>query len=259
MKKAYFGIAVMIVVLVGIVGPIASTFAQDAAPAAEGDAQGTEAKAEEAAAQNLTFAQLIKQGGVTMIPLGLMSVAMFYFIIRNILLLREKQLLRADLRTEIEEKLARRDVAGVREICQANPSLMTSVLDGGLERISESDEDITHVMEAIEEAGNEQMVTFMKPINYLSIIGGTAPMLGLLGTVSGMIKAFQSIAAGGMGKPEVLAGNIGEALITTATGLIIAIPAMIAYFVFKNNFIKSMSSMGRMVGHFMNVYRNAKR
>ena len=69
-------------------------------------------------------------------------------------------------------------------------------------------------------------------------------MLGLLGTVSGMIKAFSIISQGGMGDPGKLAGSIGEALVTTATGLVIAIPAMIAYFIFKNNFIKSMSSMG---------------
>ena len=80
-------------------------------------------------------------------------------------------------------------------------------------------------------------------------------MLGLLGTVSGMIKAFSIISQGGMGDPGKLAGSIGEALVTTATGLVIAIPAMIAYFIFKNNFIKSMSSMGRLIGHFMNLYR----
>jgi len=206
--------------------------------------------------QTMTIADMLKQGGWAMWPLGAFSVATLFFIVRNTLLLRPKTLLRADLKPEIEAKISIRDLAGVREICQNNPSLMTSVLDAGLERISESDFDPAHVMEAIEEAGNEQMVSFMKPINYLSIIGGTAPMLGLLGTVSGMIKAFQTIAAGGMGKPELLAGNIGEALITTAAGLIIAIPAMIGYFIFKNNFIKHMSTMGRMVGHFMNVYRN---
>ena len=58
-----------------------------------------------------------------------------------------------------------------------------------------------------------------------------------------------------MGDPGKLAGSIGEALVTTATGLVIAIPAMIAYFIFKNNFIKSMSSMGRLIGHFINLYR----
>lgn len=248
MKKSYFKTTMMMLMLVMFVGVLVSANAQDAV-----------AGAEEAAVQKTTFMELLKQGGWTMWPLGFFSSAVLYFIIRNMMLLRPKNLLRADLKEEIESKLAANNVAGVREICQNNPSLMTSVLDAGLERISEDDFDAAHVAEAIEEAGNEQMVTFMKPINYLSIIGGTAPMLGLLGTVSGMIKAFQTIAAGGMGKPELLAGNIGEALITTATGLIIAIPAMIAYFIFKNNFIKHMSTMGRMVSHFLSVYRNAVR
>jgi biopolymer transport protein ExbB len=207
--------------------------------------------------KTVTFGEMWRVGGWCMWPLGVCSVAATYFVIRNILMLRTKNLLRADLKPEIEKLLAQRDIKGVRELCQNSPSLMTSVLEAGLERVSENDFDPAHVMEAIEEAGNEQMVTFMRPINYLSMIGSVAPMLGLLGTVSGMIKAFANISAGGMGKPELLAGNIGEALITTAAGLIIAIPAMTAYFIFKNNFIKNMSTMGRMVGHFMNVYRNS--
>lgn len=247
MKKSYVAIALMSLILFGIFVPLFTAHAQEAAPAAAA-----------AGVESMTLLQMWKVGGWCMWPLGAFSMAMLYFITRNGLLLRPKNLLRADLKPEIEEKLAKRDIQGVREICQNNPSLMTSVLDAGLERITESDSDLSHISEAIEEAGNEQMVTFMKPINYLSIIGGTAPMVGLLGTVSGMIKAFQSIAAGGMGKPEVLAGNIGEALITTAAGLIIAIPAMIFYFIFKNNFIKHMSTMGRMVSHFMSVYRNAR-
>lgn len=74
-------------------------------------------------------------------------------------------------------------------------------------------------------------------IQYLNVIAATSPMVGLLGTVSGMISAFQTIAAGGMGKPELLAGDIGEALVTTATGLVIGIPAMVAYFVMRNRML----------------------
>ena len=248
MKKATLKMGVSIVLLLGIAGVLASVQAQEAAavPAA-------------AASEGLTVGEMLKQGGWAMWPLGLFSSAMLFFIIRNAMLLRAQSLLREDLKEALEEKLAQADVNGAREVCESNPSLMTSVLDAGLERISENDFDPAHVNEAIEDAGNEQLVGYMKSINYLSIIGATAPMLGLLGTVSGMIKAFQTMASGGMGKPELLAGNIGEALITTATGLIIAIPAMISYFVFKNNFIKNMSTMGRMVSHFMAVYRNALR
>ena len=251
MKKGYLGVVAMLVLFVGILMPIATTLAQETGTApAEGQAE---------VARSITLGSLVKQGGPFMYPLGLFSVAMFYFIIRNAMLLREKNMLREDLKTQIEDLMSQRNVSGIRQLCADNDSLLTAVLDAGMERISEEHEyDAPHVMEAIEEAGNEQMVTFMKPINVLSIIGGTAPMLGLLGTVSGMMKAFQTIAAGNMGNPERLAGDIGEALITTATGLMIAIPAMIAYFVFKNNFIKSMSTMGRLVGHYLNIYRYAK-
>lgn len=249
MKKSFFKIIILLAVTVFAIGFLTDVCAQDAAAA---KAAGVEQ------VKQMTFAEMWRVGGWCMWPLGAFSIMMFYFIIRNSMLLRQTVLLRADLKPELEGKLAAGDVQGAREICQANPSLMTSVLDAGLERITENDFDAAHVAEAVEEAGNEQMVSFMKPINYLSVLAGTAPMVGLLGTVSGMIKAFQTIAAGGMGKPELLAGNIGEALITTAAGLIIAIPAMFSYFIFKNNFIKSMSTMGRMISHFISVYRRSR-
>ena len=250
MKKATILIAVMLVGLMGIFVVPAARAQDTIAPTEETVTEETE---------KISLGGMLKQGGWAMYPLGLMSMAMLFFIVQNILLLRQKNLLRPDLKEELEVAIGNRDIAAARTICGENPSLMTSVLDAGLERVMENDVDPSHITEAIEEAGNEQMVTFMKPVNYLSIIGGTSPMLGLLGTVSGMIKAIQTIAGGGMGKPELLAGNIGEALITTATGLIIAIPAMICYFVFKNNFIKNMSTMGRMVSHFMSVHRNAQK
>jgi biopolymer transport protein ExbB len=69
----------------------------------------------------------------------------------------------------------------------------------------------------------------------LSLFASISPMIGLLGTVSGMIGAFGKIGLGGMGRPEQLAENIKEALFTTAAGLMIAIPAIFAFFLFRNN------------------------
>ena len=245
MKKSIWTIGAMTMLLLTAAGLMWTVQAQEVAadPAA-------------AVKEGLTVWGMLKQGGWAMWPLGLFSSAMLFFIIRNAMLLRTKNLLKADLKPALEECLSKGDISAARQICNENASLMTSVLDAGLERISENDFDPVHVNEAIEDSGNEQLVSYMKSINYLSIIGATAPMLGLLGTVSGMIKAFQTISTSGV-RPEQLAGNIGEALITTATGLIIAIPAMISYFIFKNNFIKTMSTMGRLVSHFMAVYRNA--
>ena len=207
---------------------------------------------------SITLKDLVIQGGWAMWPLGIFSIILLYFIIRNTILLRENEMLRPDLSNKIEKCLSDNDIKSARVICSKNESLITSVLDAGLKRLDEENiNDLSQVMDAIEDAGNEQMVIYMKPINYLSIIGSTAPMLGLLGTVSGMIKAFSIISQGGMGDPGKLAGSIGEALVTTATGLVIAIPAMIAYFIFKNNFIKTMSTMGIKVTDLINIYRKS--
>ena len=75
-------------------------------------------------------------------------------------------------------------------------------------------------------------------------------MVGLLGTVSGMVKAFRNIAAQGLGKPELLANNISEALVTTATGLLIAIPALMAYFYFKNKYTAASAGIYEHIGSF---------
>jgi len=111
----------------------------------------------------------------------------------------------------------------------------------------------------MEEASVHEVTAGLKPINYLSIIAQIAPMLGLLGTVSGMIKAFQKIGMGGMGKPELLAADIGEAMVTTATGLIIGIPAMFFYFYLKTRFMSNVSEMSRLLGNLCHQLVSAAR
>jgi biopolymer transport protein ExbB len=93
----------------------------------------------------------------------------------------------------------------------------------------------------------EQNLKFRTP----NVVATVAPMIGLLGTVSGMIGAFQTISSGGMGRPELLAGDIGEALITTATGLVIGIPAMIAYFIFRNRLSNRMIEILQTATHLV--------
>jgi biopolymer transport protein ExbB len=204
--------------------------------------------------EKTTLMTLILQGGWAMIPLGLMSVAMIYFIVQNGLALREKVLLRPDLMPDFINLMKDKKIVEAHALCKENETLFTYVFGAGLERCSANRAvNYEKVKEAIEEASTEEVAAYMKPIDYLSIIGATAPMLGLLGTVSGMIKAFQTIGQVGMGKPQDLAGNIGEALITTATGLIIAIPAMLCYYYFRNSFIKSTASMGRSIGALLDT------
>jgi biopolymer transport protein ExbB len=218
-------------------------------------AMAAEAGAEAAASvEKTTLWMMIRQGGWAMIPLGLLSMAMVYFIVQNFLALREKTLLRPDLIPEFIELMKEKKIVEAHSLCKENETLFTYVFQAGLERCSVNREvNFEKVKEGIGEASTEEITTYMKPIDYLSIIGAVAPMVGLLGTVSGMIKAFQTIGAQGMGKPEALAGNIGEALVTTATGLIVAIPAMLFYYYFRNSFIKSTATLGRNIGGLLDT------
>jgi len=233
-----------------VIGPYA--FAQEAAEAAAPEAAGP-------TVEKTTLMQMIKQGGWSMYPLGLFSVGMVFFIVQNALSLREKVLLRPDLMPDFIQLMKDKKVIEAHTLCKENETLFTYVFAAGLERCSTTgDINFTKVKEAIEEASTEEVTQYMKAVDYLSIIGATAPMLGLLGTVSGMIKAFQTIGSKGMGKPEELAGNIGEALVTTATGLIIAIPCMLAYYYFRNNFIKSTATLGRNIGAMLDTLESGE-
>ena len=208
--------------------------------------------AQEAVAEGgdkLTFLDLIVQGGWAMIPLGLLSMGMIFFIVQNFVSLRKKTLLHTEMMPEFLDMMVKGDALPALEHCRENPTMFTLVFGAGLEGCIEDDEiNYNKVRESVEEATTEQMTQLMKPIDYLSIIGAIAPMMGLLGTVSGMIKAFQTMGTQGMGKPELLAGNIGEALITTATGLIVAIPAMLFFFYFKKSFNNTLAILGRNLG-----------
>ena len=233
-----------------MMGPLA--FAQDATETAD---VPTGAQVEKT-----TLWDMIKQGGWSMYPLGLFSVGMIYFIVQNGLGTREKVLLRPDLMPDFIQLMKDKKVVEAHSLCKENETLFTYVFAAGLERCSTTGGEINFgkVKEAIEEASTEEVTKYMKPIDYLSILGATAPMLGLLGTVSGMIKAFQTIGTQGMGDPAQLAGNIGEALVTTATGLIIAIPAMLFYYFFRNNFIKSTATCGRQIGALLDTLESGE-
>jgi len=235
------------ILLLTLLGPFPAVLAQDASP------DQPKVSSQE---KRLTLGQLIARGGLTMFPLGLFSIAVVALVIRNQMTLKEAVLLPADASPQLANFLEVGHIEEAREYCSINRSLLTDTFAAGLERAASGTATVEVVKEAIEDAGTEQMLSLMRPINYLSIIGAVAPMLGLLGTVSGMIKAFQTISVGGMGKPELLAQNIGEALVTTATGLIIAIPAMLFYFYFKNNFMKTMASLGRQTGALVEILRS---
>jgi len=197
----------------------------------------------------MTLWQFWTVGGWCMWPLGAVNVASVALIVYGFLWVRDRKMLLPELIPGIQESLAHLRIDEATATCTQNPSMMTNVLHAGLQRISGGVLDVPAMEKAMEEASVEETQAGLRMINYISVSAQIAPMLGLLGTVSGMIKAFQKIGRGAMGKPELLANDIGEALITTAYGLIIGIPAMVFYFYLKSRYTANITRMGRLLGN----------
>lgn len=203
---------------------------------------------EEALPPKKTLIDQYKTGGWAMYPLTLFSIAGFGLIIYNFMAIRPQLILNPEATGEIDSALETLDIEKAKSICAESPSPATNIIAAGLNRVNTNSYDPEPVKEAIEEASSEELAGPFILINYLSVIGSLAPMIGLLGTVSGMVKAFNVIEAEGAGSAQALAGNISEALITTASGMIVGIPAMFFFFFFKNRYGKITSRVARVVG-----------
>lgn len=168
--------------------------------------------------------ETILSGGSVMIVLGVFSVTSLALIIRLALLLaRESKALR-EIAEEIHSTREHGDLKWLETYCEEKVNYGTRIVSKALNRAGSP---YIVVKESLEEAGLRETTYIRKDTGYLNLIGILSPLLGLLGTVFGMMESFNVIAfQEGMGKPELLAAGIAKALVTTAAGLLIAIPAM---------------------------------
>ena len=197
-----------------------------------------------AAPPSMSLWDLLVQGGWAMWPLGLCSLVMFFLIYLTWRETLRPRFVPDALLPQIKAALAARDVAAARHMMSDSRTVLARAMLPALQRARPSAPDAgkAHIEANLAETLEVEDGSIGQWINYLNVVATVAPMIGLLGTVSGMIGAFQTISTGGMGRPELLAGDIGEALITTAAGLIIGIPAMVAYFVMRNRLANQMSA-----------------
>lgn len=196
-----------------------------------------------------TLLSTFKQGGIAMYPLLLFSVATVWLTIYNAISIREKAIVDPEfVHNTIIPELQSLDLHKARDLCEKSEIPTVKVLHCGLETTKTGHFTEAKMEQAFNDAASLELSKPLMFINYLQVIASVSPMIGLLGTVSGMVKAFRTIAQQGMGRPELLADNISEALVTTASGLIVAIPALLAYFFFKNKYAKIASGISLLLG-----------
>jgi biopolymer transport protein ExbB len=175
--------------------------------------------------------EFLVKGGPVMIPLLFCSVLALAIIVERCLSLRRRRLLKYDVLQRIEELLRDRKIPEASTLCKRYPSAMTRIL---LAAILNHDKSRQEIKEIIQDAGRQELPVLERFLTILGTIASISVLLGLLGTVIGMIRTFNVIAALGYGQPEALAGGISEALIATATGLAIAIPTLVFYNLFTS-------------------------
>jgi len=161
-----------------------------------------------------------------MYPIVFCSVVALAIFLERLWALRWKQIIPEEFIRNVEGLLKKRKISEAISLCKSDMSSTAKIFLAGLKNTQNG---IWLVKEAIEQSGNREGTILEKNVGVLSTIANLTPLLGLLGTVSGMIKTFNAISVQGIGDPAPLAEGIAEALITTAAGLCIAIPTLVCY------------------------------
>ncbi|MFT7668471.1 MAG: biopolymer transport protein ExbB [Planctomycetota bacterium] len=188
--------------------------------------------------------------GILIIVLSIVALAV---IIENFVTLTRDKLAPPDLIDEVQALFDEGQYQEAMELCENEPCFFTRIAGAGIAKIGHQFEVINI---SISEMGDEEAIRLHQKIGWLALIANVAPMMGLLGTVGGMIKAFNVIASsGGQANPAELAGGISEALLTTMLGLIVAIPTSASFAFLRNRLVKTVIEVGAIIEDLFERFR----
>ena len=210
------------VALVALMFLTAAVQAQSASPAGSPAAPAVEKR---------SMLHTIIEGGWVMIPIALCSIFTVYLIGDGVARTAPNKLSPPDDTRAVQDLFRQGDYVGAYNYCKSHPSPMTNVVRVGVSYLGDG-KNMTET--AMSEELAKENSHLQTKLSYLSVIGVCTPMIGLLGTVTGMMSAFSTLGSSGIGDPSKLAGAIGEVLVATASGLFIAIPAFGAFYYLRN-------------------------
>jgi biopolymer transport protein ExbB len=198
--------------------------------------------------------ELIQKGGVVMYPIILCSVLTVAIFLEKLWSLRTSKIISEKFLKEVENFIRNGKYNEAIALCSASNTSIARIIFSGLKRLGKP---IEFIKEAVEEQGRQEAVLLDKYLTTLGTISGVSPLLGLLGTVTGMIKTFNVLAISKrLGDPGMLSAGISEALITTAAGLIVAIPSFVLYKYFSSKVDKLIVKMEAISLEFIEMLRS---
>ena len=187
------------------------------------------------------------KGGPVMWPLLILSVLAVVVVVWRWLALRAATRNAGSLMAALRERLLAHDMKGAVAACDAHPGSVANIVRAGLLRVGRSKDEVEL---ALQDASAHELMVLERGLPVLATVAMIAPLLGFLGTVTGMINSFDALAAVGLNNPAAVASGISEALITTAAGLMIAIPVQMAYNYFLvrvNGSVREMEAAANLV------------
>jgi biopolymer transport protein ExbB len=206
------------------------------------------------AVKETNFLEILAKGGIMMYPLGLMSVITVLLILIFLLTVRRNAIVSDYFMNHVETMIRKRDYLGLSALSHRRNECMARITQKTLDFMSANPgASIENVREIAQAEGSHQAGLLTSRVTYLADIGAIAPMVGLLGTVFGMIEAFFQISSGAVpGVREMgLAEGVSKALIATAGGLAISIPALVFYSIFRGRVQKYVSELEAAATHFV--------
>ena len=201
-----------------------------------------------------SFLDILQLGGFTMYILLICSIVTVTAIVERLMYFKKKSRIRyVDIMRPLAEALSRNDLARARALCEKEDTPFANVAGAGLKAADKSREKIANAMDRQISA---EVMELERSLSVLGTIGSTVVYIGLFGTVLGIIRSFQQIAesAGGAGGMDTVIAGIAEALICTATGILVAVPAVIAYNLFTKrveNFTTDMELVASETGDLL--------
>ncbi len=178
-----------------------------------------------------TIQELFRQGGIMMYPLLFSSILALAVSIEKFLTLKTSKIIDPKILSVLDAIKSNEDINVAKNVCRSNLGVFSNIVLVALEYREESQEQIRQILN---DQGRQEVRVLESRLGILETISGIAPLLGLLGTVLGMIQVFKVIADKGLGNPALLSGGISEALVTTAVGLVIGILSLISFNYFDN-------------------------
>ncbi len=196
--------------------------------------------------RKLDVEHIIKNGGPLVYLLAVLSILAFALVLYFVVTLNTSRVTPAAFVREIQLLLKAGDMAEAKELARKQSSPVAELVNTAFDYLDRAGDhaDPELLRQVVEGEGVRQVGRLQSQVTYLMDIGVIAPMIGLLGTVMGMLRSFSSVALDNTQvKPDVLAGGVSQALVTTAAGLCVAIPAMIAYSIFRGRLAKLTANM----------------